>query len=224
MKYPTSILLAVFVALVTPALAQARPLDSLRGAKLQAASGTLTIKETRCPPGSSNCGTAQLDETFDAKPSPKTRAAQGRSGFSQGLRIRGRGRGKCYAESPPTFTTGPDGSAQFLGSAARVEPGSFSATRVAAAASRRGLRVAWLEPIAPSMGCDYFDEPSTKLSVPSGQQLQNGVVSRTVAPRVLKRSRFSITIAGSQGWNETASDGTQVSGRATWKLRLDYAR
>jgi hypothetical protein len=224
MKLPTWILLTSFLTLLAPAISQARPLDSFRGATLQAASGTVTIKEIRCPPGSNDCGSAQLDEKFDARSGPKTRSAQGRSGFPQGLRIRGKGSGKCYAQSPPSFVTGPDGSQQFLGSAARVQPGSFGATRVAAAANRRGVRVAWLEPIVPSIGCDYFDEPSTHVAVPSGQKLQSGLVSHTVAPRVFRRSRFSVTIAGSQGWNRTAADGTRVTGRATWKLRLDYAR
>jgi hypothetical protein len=224
MKWPTLTLLPALLGLLAPAVTHARPPDSFRGAKLQAASGTLTIKETRCPPGSSDCGTAQLDERFAAKSGPKTRSAQGRTGFPRGLRIRGTGSGKCYAESPPSVITGPDGSAQFVGSAARLEPGSFSATRVAVAAGKRGVRVAWLEPILPSISCDYFGEPATKLAVPAGQTLQSELVSRTIPPRVLKRSRFSVTIAGSQGWKATAGDGTQVTGRATWKLRLDYAR
>jgi hypothetical protein len=224
MKWPTSILLPALLALLAPAVAHAGALDSFSGAKLQAASGTLTIKEMRCPPGSNVCGVAQLDETFEAKAAPKTRSARGRSGFAQGLRVRGKGSGKCYAESPATVVTGPDGSEQFVGSAARVDPGNFAATRIAVAASKRGLRVAWLEPISPSISCDYFDERGTEVAVPSAQKLQSGLVSRTIAPRVLKRSRFSITVAGSQGWTETAGDGTRVTGRATWKLRLDYAR
>jgi hypothetical protein len=224
MKRPTLILLTALLALLVPALAAARPLDRLHGAKLQAATGTMTIKETRCPAGSSDCGTTQLDESFGAKPAPRTTSASGGTGFPQGLRVRGKGSSKCSAESPPSVVTGPDGSTQFVGSAARVSPGRFKTTRIALAANKRGVRVAWLEPIAPSVSCNYFDDPATDLAVPARQPLQRGLVSHTIGSRMLKRTRFSITIAGSQGWDETTGDGTRVIGRATWKLRLDYAR
>jgi hypothetical protein len=202
--------------LALPQAAQARPL----AATLQAANGTLEIKETRCPPGSSACGTAQLDESFKAGPKPRTRSAPGRPGFPAGLRIHGKGTGKCYAESPPTTTTAPDGSTQFLGSAARVEPGSFGATRIAVRSGKRGVRIAWLEPLTPSLGCDYFDQPGTNLALPATATLPSALVSRNA----LARSRFSITIAGSKDWAEITGDGTRVTGRASWKLQLSFKR
>jgi hypothetical protein len=213
----------VLAALALPASASARPLDVLRNAKLQSASGTLTITETRCPagaqPGSPDCGKATLDETFDSA-APRTRSVDGAPGFPAGFRATGRGRGTCEAESPTTVVNGPDGSAQLLGGSARVVPGRFDATRVVLAAGKHGVRIAWLEPFAPSIACDYFDEPGTTVDVPIAQ----GLPSAVIGPSALKRSRFSATIAGSQDWNEPVADGTQVSGHATWRIRLDYKR
>jgi hypothetical protein len=118
--------------------------------------------------------------------------------------------------------TGPDGSVQIITGAAQLLPGEFIATRVAIASSKRGVRVAWLEPLAPSIECDYFQEPDTLLALPSTQAVPSALVSPTISARMLKRSRFSITIAGSKEWNDTAADGTIVNGRGSWKLRLDY--
>jgi hypothetical protein len=218
-----SILVPVLVLLTLPAAATAR--DPLRGAKLQSATGTLTITETRCPPGSTtNCGRARLDEKFRAAPEPTTRSVPGRPGFPLGRRIAGKGGGQCSAESPTTVVTGPDGSAQFLGSASRVTPGKFAGTRIAVATSRPGIRIAWLEPLAPGIRCDYFGEAGTGLALATGNELPTALVSPMIAPRVLKRSRFSVTIAGSQQWNEQTADGTAVAGLASWRLRLDYRR
>jgi len=224
-KRSTSILLLVsLLMLALPAASDAAPLASLRNATLRAASGNLTISETRCPPGSSsNCGTARLEETFQSGTRPKTRATIGRAGFRAGLRILGKGSGACSAESPSSFVTGPDGSSQFLGGAQRLEPGAFIATRIAMAGNRRGARVAWLEPLLPSIDCDFFDQPGTSLALPAGQALQAALMSPTITPGMLRRSRFAITIAGSQEWTQTAGDGTRVDGHASWNLRLDYA-
>jgi hypothetical protein len=214
--------LTLVAALAAASAAHAGPLASLRQAKLQAAKGTLAIKETRCPAGTtSNCGTAQLDERFDGTPRPKATSARGGAGFPSGMRIRGKGSATCSTASPATFTTNPDGSMQFLGSAARVVPGRFSATRIAMAGSRKGARIVWLEPLRPSFGCSYFGEAGTGLAVPS---FTKELVSRSLGAHALKRSRFSVKIAGTQEWTRTDSDGTQVTGRASWKLRLDYRR
>src|SRR3954451_24163066 len=124
--------IALLLALLVPATAAARSHDVPRGAKLHAAVGTLTISESRCQPGSSNCGHVKLEETFNAGPKPDTRPVAGRFGFPVGCRIRGDGRGQCSGESPTTFTTGPDGSAQLLSGASRIEPAKFAATRVMA--------------------------------------------------------------------------------------------
>jgi hypothetical protein len=216
-------ILATVLVLLLPGAAMAR--DPLHNAKLQSATGTLTITETRCPPGSTtNCGKARLDEKFSTTPEPTTRSAPGRPGFPLGRRIAGKGSGQCNAESPTTEVTGPDGSAQFLGSASRVTPGKFTGTRIVVASARRGIRIAWLEPLAPGVRCDYFGEAGTDLALPAANELPIALVSPTIAPRVLKRSRFSVTIAGSQEWNEQAADGTAVAGRASWRLRLDYRR
>jgi hypothetical protein len=45
-----------------------------------------------------------------------------------------------------------------------------------------------------------------------------------VSRGALARSHFSILIAGSREWSEQAADGTNVSGHASWRLRLDYKR
>ena len=216
------LLLSALVALVIPVAAQARPLDDLRAAKLQAATATVTLSETRCPPGSASCGKTKLEETFVSRAGPRTRSAPGRAGFPTGLAISGKGTGRCDAESPTTVVTGPDGSVQLLGSAARTTPGGFAATRVAIAATKRGVRVAWLEPLTPSILCKYFDDGGTELALPSSAQLPDAVVSPTSGPRVLKRSRFSITVEGSQDWTKAGADGTQVTGHGSWKLRLDF--
>jgi hypothetical protein len=219
----TWILIAVLASLAPASAASARSRDALRGAKLQAVAGMLSITETRCPQGSSACGKATLDEKFDAS-RPRTRSAEGRTGFPMGARIAGRGSGQCYAESPPETFTGPDGSVQFLGSAARVTPGKFHSTRIVASTSKRGVRIAWLEPLTPGITCDYFGEPDTSLEVPAAQKLADALVSPLIGTRALKRSRFSVTIAGSQEWNDPAADGTQIAGRASWRLKLTYVR
>lgn len=213
--------LALIALLAGPSAASARSHDMLRGAKLQSATGTLSITETRCPQGSTdNCGNVNLQEDFKNGSKPRTHRTAGRKGFTAGLRISGSGAGRCSAESPTSLVTGPDGSQQFLGAASSVEPGKFAATRVVLAGGRRGVRVAWVEPFAPGVNCDYFKQPGTTLRVPAVAQLQSSLLG----VRVLTRSRFSVNIAGSKQWTEQAPDGTQVSGRATWRLRLNYKR
>ena len=213
--------LALLALLAVPSAAPARARDLLHGAKLQSATGTLSISETRCPQGSpGNCGNVKLQEDFKNGSRPRTHKAAARRGFAAGLRISGSGAGECSAESPTSLVTGPDGSQQFLGAASNVEPGRFRATRVVLGGGRRGVHVAWVEPFAPGVDCDYFNESGTILRVPVAAQLPSSLL----AVRVLKRSRFSVTIAGSKKWTEQASDGTQVSGRASWRLRLDYKR
>ena len=208
--------------LALPAAAQARPLDDLRKAKLQAATATVKLSETRCAPGTTtNCGKTQLDETFRST-KPKTSVVNGQPGFPAGLQLAGQGSGQCYTESPTTIQTGPDGSVQVLGGAAQLLPGEFAAQRIAVASSKRGVRVAWLEPIAPSIECDYFQEPDTLLALPATQPVPAALVSPTIGARMLKRSRFSITVAGSQDWTDTAADGTVITGHGTWTLKLDY--
>jgi hypothetical protein len=216
-------LLLLLPALLVPAVAQARPLDALRKAQLKAVTATVSLTERRCPPGSANCGTTKLVETFLSGPKVKTRAAEGRPGFPAGVRIAGKGSGECDEESPSVTITGPDGSVQqFLDGAVRVTPGRFGATQIAVASSKRGVRVAWLEPLAPSVGCDFFSQPDTVLSLPSTTAVPDALVSPAIGSRVLRRARFSIRIAGSKEWNETAADGQLVTGHASWKLRLDY--
>jgi hypothetical protein len=215
-------LLLLLPALFVPAVAQARPLDDLRRAQLNAVTATVTLTERRCPPGSANCGTTKLVETFRSGVKVKTRATEGRPGFPAGVRIAGKGSGMCDEESPSVTITGPDGSVQFLDGALRVTPGKFGATQIAVASSKRGVRVAWLEPLAPSVSCDFFSEPDTVLSLPSTAEVPDALVSREIGSRVLRRAHFSIRIAGSQQWNETAADGQLVTGHASWKLRLDY--
>ena len=224
MKRLTWILLpAVLAALLLPAGAAARPLDLLRKAKLQSATGTLTISESRCPAGSTNCGATKLTQKFDSGAKPRTRSVDGRTDFPVGLRIPGKGTGDCYEESPVETVTAPDGSQMIL-SSARLDPGSFDATKVVAANRGRGVRFAWLEPLAPGIVCDYFGEPDSALALPAARQLPGALISPVIGTRTLKRSRFSVTIAGSQEWNDAAADGTQIAGRASWRLRLDYAR
>src|SRR3954447_16395501 len=210
--------------LALPAASNAAPLASLRKATLRAATGNLTISETRCPPvSSSTWGTPRLERSSRSGAKPKTRTTAGRSQFRAGLRIRGKGSGTCSAESPSSFVTGPDGSTQFLGAAQRLEPGAFMATRIAMAGGRRGARVIWLEPLLPSVDCDFFDEPGTTLELPAGQAPPAGLASPMITRDMLRRSRFSITVAGSHDWTETARDGTLITGHASWNLRLDYA-
>lgn len=216
-------LIVVLAAVALPAQAAARPLEALRGATLKTVTGTLTITETRCPQGSTSCGKTTLTEKFNAA-RPRTRATDGRPGFPAGLRISGRGTGQCYQESPPETITGPDGSVQFIGSAARLIPGDFDSTSVVASGSKRGVRIAWLEPLAPGVACDYFGEPDTGLALPVAQALPDALVSPLIRPRALKRSKFSVMIAGSQEWSDPAADGGVVAGRASWRLRLGYKR
>ena len=215
--------ISLLTALLAPAVAHARPLDDFRAAKLQAAAGTLTITETRCPPGSTECARTRVDETFGSGAKPRTRAEEGLPGFPTGIRLLGTGSSKCEMESPTTIVTAPDGSVQFLGSAARLVPGSFEATRIVVAGTRRGVRVAWLEPLAPSVACNYFGQDGTELALPQSPTLPSELVAPAIGARVLKRARFSVTVEGSKDWAETAADGMQVTGRASWKLRLDYA-
>jgi hypothetical protein len=220
MRRLTSTLL--LIALALPAGAAARPGAGLQGARLQAATATVKLSESRCAPGTTtNCGKTELTETFKGT-TPKTSSVQGQPRFPAGLQIAGKGSGSCYTESPTETVTGPDGSIQIITGAAQLLPGEFRATRVAIAGGKRGVRVAWLEPLAPSIECDYFQEPDTLLALPSTQAVPSALVSPTIGARMLKRSRFSITIAGSKDWNDTAADGTIVNGHGTWKLRLDY--
>jgi hypothetical protein len=109
-----------------------------------------------------------------------------------------------------------------LAGSAQLLPGEFATTTIASAGNSRGVRVAWLEPLAPSIDCDYFQQPDTTLGLPATQAVPPALVSPTISARTLKRSHFSVTIAGSQNWNDTAADGTVVTGTASWKLRLDY--
>jgi ribosomal protein L4 len=50
------------------------------------------------------------------------------------------------------------------------------------------------------------------------------VTSRLIAPRVLRRSHFTVQIAGKQQWASTAADGTKVTGSGSWSLTLKYTR
>jgi hypothetical protein len=221
-RSPSISLLTALVALLLAGAAQARPLDDFRKARLQRATATLRLSETRCAPGTTtNCGKTQLDESFTST-APRTGSAPGQPGFPAGVRIPGKGTGQCYTESPTTIQTAPDGSVQVLGGAAQLLPGEFAATRLAVAGTRRGVRVAWLEPVAPSIDCDYFQEPDTLLALPATRPVPSALVSKTIGARTLERGRFTITIARSQGWNDTAADGSQITGTATWKLKLDY--
>jgi hypothetical protein len=220
-------LLAISVlaaALAAPATAGAGVVQSLKSAKLQRVTGSLTITESRCPPGSSECGKSKLEAAFDGGVKPRTKSEKGPAGFPLGARISGRGSGECSAESPSTVLTGPDGSVQFLSGASRLDPGTFASTRIAAFAGKRGVRIAWLEPLTPGLVCDYFEEPGTVLALPATPALPRTLVSPYLNPRALARKRFSITIAGSQDWTEQATDGTKVAGTAGWRLRLDYRR
>jgi hypothetical protein len=217
----TWLLIALLAALALPSAAGARARDALHGAKLQSAAGTLTISESRCAQGSTACGKATLTEKFDAT-SPRTSAGKGRPGFLAAVRIPGRGTGQCYAESPATVITGPDGSVQFIGSAARLLPGKFDSTRIATSSTKRGARIAWLEPVAPGISCDYFGEPDTTLTLPAAYT--SSLLSPLISTRTLKRPRFTVTIAGSQDWNGAAADGTQIASRASWRLKLNYTR
>jgi hypothetical protein len=215
----STLLLIVLGATVAPAGALGA---DLRGARLQAATATVKLGESRCAPGTTtNCGKTELTETFRST-KPRTVSAQGQPGFPAGLQIGGKGSGSCYTESPTITETAPDGSVQILTGAAQLLPGEFIATRVAIKSGKRGVRVAWLEPLAPSIECDYFQQPDTLLALPSTQTVPSALVSPTIGARTLKRSRFSITVAGSKDWNDTGADGTIVTGHATWKLRLDY--
>ena len=211
------LLLAFLLALALPGAAQAGSLDAVRAATLQSAVGRMSIEQSRCPPGSENCGSVNLSVRFEAGPRPRTRSARGVADFPVGVRIRGLGSGTCSAESPSSIITAPDGSMQLLAGAQRVDPASFSTTRLGIGSGRRGARWLWLEPLSPSAACTYFDAPGN-LALP-----QAVAVSSWVSPRLLRRARFGVTIAGSYAWQEPGADGGVVSNRATWSLRLAYA-
>jgi hypothetical protein len=220
MRLAAPITAVALAGLVLPAGAAARRPDLLRGATLHAAAGSLTISESRCPAGSSDCGHVTLRESVSTRPQPRTRLVGGRVGFPVGVRVAAAGGGRCEAESPTTIITASDGSAQILTGASRVVPGKFNATRIVVAGGKRSVRIGWLEPLSPGIACNYFDERGTELAVPAGPPLQ----SVRLPARTLARSRFSATIAGTQQWTEQAADGTQIRGTATWRLRLDYRR
>ena len=229
MRLPICILgVAAVAASAFPCAARAGTLDAVRAAKLERAVGELKISESRCPagvqPGSSDCGKLALTSSFASGARPRTRATAGRAGLPVGRRIPGRGRADCSAESPATVVTGPDGSTQILSGASRLEPGRFTGTQIAVGSAKRGIRFAWLEPLAPSVACMYFDDPATKLALPASAESTGSGVAVTIARRVVRRSRFSVVIAGSREWAEQEPDGTQVAGRASWRLRLDYRR
>jgi hypothetical protein len=147
----------------------------------------------------------------------------GRTGFPTGLRVAGRGTGTCESESPTTVVTGPDGSVQLLSGSLLLEPGKFAASRIVAASSKRGLRIAWLEPLAPGIECSYFDEAGA-LSLPIADGVPAELASPVIPPRVLQRKRFGVTIAGSKDWVDQAQDGTQLAAHAAWRLRLEFVR
>jgi hypothetical protein len=225
-RLASTFLVAALTAAALPAAAGAG-VGALRGAKVHKAVGQLTISETRCPPtaqSQSDCGIVRLKEDFGSGATPRSSTVPGRKGFPLGTRISGRGTGVCTAESPPEVVTGPDGSAQFLGSASRLTPGRFRASKVVAGNVRRGIRIAWLEPLAPGIACTYFGERSTKLALPAAGAIPPALVSPVLRARVVRRSRFSVLIAGSQEWTDQEQDGTRVAGKASWRLRLDYTR
>ena len=228
MRLPISILgTAAGAALAFPGAAVAGTLDAVRASKLLGAAGRLTISESRCPagvqPGSSDCGKVALSSSFQTAAKPRTRAATGRGNLPIGRLIIGRGRSECSAESPATVATGPDGSTQIFSGASRLEPGQFVTTQIAVGGSKRGVRFAWLEPLAPSVNCTYFDDPATTLALPRlAQAVDSAMATVTVSRRVVRRARFAVVIAGSRDWTEQEADGTQVAARATWRLRLDY--
>ena len=87
-----------------------------------------------------------------------------RPGAGDGGRARGKDHtGPCRGSRDPP-QTGPDGSVQLIESAARVTPGKFDSTRIDVTSTRRGARIAWLEPLSPGISCDYFGEPGTTLA------------------------------------------------------------
>jgi hypothetical protein len=217
-------ILALAALLLLPASSEAGGLASLKKAKLQKATGTLTITESRCAAGASECGQARLESSFATTAVPRTKSAPAPPGFPLGASISGRGTGECSAESPSSIVTSPDGSAQFLSGASRVEPGVFQTTRIAAVSNRRGVRIAWLEPLTPGLVCDYFEQPDTTLALPATPALPNALISPYLSSRALRRKHFSVTIGGSQEWTEQEADGTSVTGQASWRLRLEYKR
>jgi hypothetical protein len=191
------VLSGALVALALPASAGAAGRDPLKGAKLRSAAGTLTMLETRCPPDTPmNCGKVQIDEKFATAPKPKIRSVPGRPGFPTGIRIAGRGSGQCSIESTVPTAQEPG---QLIGSALRVS-------------------------LAPGVPCDYFGQADTNAALPPAATLPKALISPTIGRHFLQRKRFSVTIAGSQQWTETAADSTVVNGTASWRLRLDYAR
>jgi hypothetical protein len=209
-------LMAIACLVATAAPASAR--DSLSGATLQAASGQMTLTETRCAPGTADCGQLRLTTRITTHPRPATRTR------GSELVISARGRGACSAVSPPAIVTAPDGSQQILAGAQRIDPVRTQSTKVAISVNARGARWAWLEPLAPTFTCMYFDQPGTTLRVPSPHGVPASVASRRLSPRALSRRHFAVRIRGQQTWRFTASDGTVVNGHGEWTLALRYTR
>lgn len=110
---------------------------------------------------------------------------------------------------------------QLLGGAQRVEPANSDATRIFIGAGRRGARWAWREPLAPAFRCVYFDESGRGLALPRSAPIPT---SAWIPGRVLGRSQFTVTVAGSHAWAGRAVDGSTVTGHARWRLRLRYSR
>ena len=209
------------MGVVLPAAARAGALNAARDAELRSAVGSLSITETRCPPGSAACRHLTLTTRFASGSHPRVRRTRGRARFAFGLRLSGRGSGTCSAESPSVVVAAPDGSMQLLGGAQRAEPANSDATKIFIGAGRRGARWAWREPLTPGFRCVYFDEPGRGLAVPRSAPIPT---SARIPARVLRRSHFTVTIAGSRAWAGQAADGTTVAGHARWRLRLRYSR
>ena len=198
-----TLLLAVTASAVLAAPASAQ--SPLAGAVLQSPVGQMTLTQTQCAAGASasDCGHQRLTFSFNGGQQRATEA------------LTGAGKGTCSADSPPQIITAPDGSMQILGGAERIDPFATKATKIAIATGSRGLRWTWLEPVTPSYDCTYFDEAGTTLAVPSAGGIPASLSSRWIAPRVLKRSRFTVRIAGKETW---------ATGSGTWTLTLHYTR
>jgi hypothetical protein len=216
-----SLLLALLVGVVLPAAARAGALNAARDAELRSAVGSLSITETRCRPGSADCRHLTLRTRFASGHHLRVRHSRGRAQFALGVRLSGRGSGECAAESPAVLVTAPDGSMQLLGGAQRVEPASSDATGIFIGAGRRGARWAWREPLAPGFRCVYFDQPGYGLALPRSVPIPT---SAWIPAHVLRRSHFTVTVAGSRAWAGQAADGSTVTGHARWRLRLRYSR